>query len=574
MAAWWATEDFEAGSNGASVTSGNSFFAALSGTPVFSNAQALNGALSMLIGTTASRYGVSPTFTATQVGFVRFFLYIGTWGGNSVVLSQMRSTSTPRCEIQLIDSSGSPRLRLRNASTQVFTPTVNLPTGAWVRVDWQQDGGGNGQRCWWYTGANLFSTNTADASQDTGWRTFNTGTFNNMTLGQVNSVAATNSFYFDWVGGDSAAMPALPSTLFDVGADDVAGLTDSISIYYEPGVTDDSGLTDSTAFSVAATYEDLGGLTDFTIAEVTKQVPDDDTGLTDSVTVSIFGGIQDQFPEDDAGISDFQVFEVQKALTDVAGVTDSTAAEVQKIIPDDDSGLTDSTTVQLSAGGTTPQNPQDDSGLTDAGGVVDVEGFLTEDSGLTDSVTIQVIPTTMIVLNFTDDVGLSEHGAGFVTFGIEVTDSVGLVDQAFPGKTVTEVTDGVGLTDAVTLDLTLGSGVLIDITPTDAFFLTDDVTIDLQAFTAEGLVRLVLNLGFEAYPRPNRRLWKRFHYPRTQVGLLLWRTGRVEVVTDFAIPDFLTADVAVPNAGGYVIPSDSWQAEVLRNAGYTLEVVR
>ncbi len=65
-------------------------------------------------------------------------------------------------------------------------------------------------------------------------------------------------------------------------------------------------------------------------------------------------------------------------------------------------------------------------------------------------------------------------------------------------------------------------------------------------------------------------MWGSFHYPQTPAGLLLWKDGTVKLVDSLYEQGFLTCDDAI--LGGYIwyTPEDSWQAQVLAAAGYTL----
>lgn len=71
------------------------------------------------------------------------------------------------------------------------------------------------------------------------------------------------------------------------------------------------------------------------------------------------------------------------------------------------------------------------------------------------------------------------------------------------------------------------------------------------------------------YP-PFSKLWSRFLYPQTPVGLLLWKDGTVTQVSSFYDNGFLTCDDAILGGHKWATPDTSWQAQVLADAGYTL----
>lgn len=71
------------------------------------------------------------------------------------------------------------------------------------------------------------------------------------------------------------------------------------------------------------------------------------------------------------------------------------------------------------------------------------------------------------------------------------------------------------------------------------------------------------------YP-PYSKLWERYAYPLSPVGLLLWQTGEVKQVASFYDSDYLYCDDAILGGHKWAVRDDSWQAQVLQNAGFTL----
>lgn len=84
------------------------------------------------------------------------------------------------------------------------------------------------------------------------------------------------------------------------------------------------------------------------------------------------------------------------------------------------------------------------------------------------------------------------------------------------------------------------------------------------------LVELVLDLSVDDHPRPDHPLWRRYGYPNTQAGLLLYMDGRVQVVTSFDLNAVLAADDYIAGGHRVIIDPSSWQAVVLVAAGYQL----
>jgi hypothetical protein len=182
-----------------------------------------------------------------------------------------------------------------------------------------------------------------------------------------------------------------------------------------------------------------------------------------------------------------------------------------------------------------------------------------------------------------------------------VSDDLGRSDTlSFTLINETAITDGRGFTDTVDTILAPDGPIEIALFP-ELRGATDGILVNLSGFFAVGLVdsrgtsdtvtssktvrrvrlHVTNDLLFDDTVRPAPRsntwpgLWARYSPALTQKGLLLYRDGRVVVVTNWAVDseEYLTADQAI--AGGYVFEcSDAdWQAEVLRNAGYTLEPV-
>lgn len=76
-------------------------------------------------------------------------------------------------------------------------------------------------------------------------------------------------------------------------------------------------------------------------------------------------------------------------------------------------------------------------------------------------------------------------------------------------------------------------------------------------------------------PRPRHPLWRKFHYPHTPMGVLLWKPrhnhpGRVHVVSSFHTDDFLKADDYILGGHLWFTEKDSWQAEAMEAAGFPL----
>lgn len=69
---------------------------------------------------------------------------------------------------------------------------------------------------------------------------------------------------------------------------------------------------------------------------------------------------------------------------------------------------------------------------------------------------------------------------------------------------------------------------------------------------------------------PYSPLWRQFRYPLSKIAVLLWKDGTVKQVDSLYDPGFLTCDDKILGGYDWSTPDDSWQAQVMADAGYTL----
>lgn len=69
---------------------------------------------------------------------------------------------------------------------------------------------------------------------------------------------------------------------------------------------------------------------------------------------------------------------------------------------------------------------------------------------------------------------------------------------------------------------------------------------------------------------PYSKLWGSFLYPLTPLGMFLWKDGTVRITNTWFSDDYLTADDHILGGHIWFTPDDSWQAQVLTDAGYPL----
>lgn len=79
-----------------------------------------------------------------------------------------------------------------------------------------------------------------------------------------------------------------------------------------------------------------------------------------------------------------------------------------------------------------------------------------------------------------------------------------------------------------------------------------------------------LDLTERPKPPAYSRLWSRFLYPLTPIGIFLWQSGDVRITDSWYSDMFLSADDRILGGHRWYALSSSWQAQVLTDAGYPL----
>lgn len=298
----------------------------------------------------------------------------------------------------------------------------------------------------------------ASATQDIGTRSGSTSTA--CQVQGLNNVSNT---------GVTVLYPQAPSggTGWTAGETASSGLTDTAAFDQTKPTTDDTGETDTFALAQGKFVTDDSGLTDTSTSSVGRGLGDpmDSSGLTDIQIVSVGRGLSD--PLDSAGLADTNRFDQGKATIDNSGLTDSVVIVHGIFIAQTDStGLTDTATEQLNAGGSSFT-----AGETASAGLTDTTAFdqskpTTDSAGLTDSATLAGAYNRVTV----DDSGLTDtsvisKGANSVS-----VDSSGLTDSALLSSAFSRaITDPSGLTDPVVFVVGRGAS------QTDVVGLTDSV---------------------------------------------------------------------------------------------------
>jgi hypothetical protein len=317
-------------------------------------------------------------------------------------------------------------------------------------------------------------------------------------------------------GASDTATPVVntnPSTNYVRTPNDSVGLTDTVLAVREVTITDNVGLVEYPAVGDISVSESL----------------EDGRGATDGAVYS-----RVESPIDDRGVTDSIVQETGRTLSDLAARTDTADVGVGKA-PADVQGLTDSAEWVLTPFGET-----------------DIQAVFVDEAPRTDTVTLSHGQDS------TDDTGLTDSLLTEVsspqTYTVDITDDTIWYDVLDPELGVTFV-DILTLTDTLTAIVGPEIGVYYRISDTSL----PDPFVQIRDLGGRG----------------GSGRWMRGVAQSTQPALLLeapsvtWPLGRVVVSRDAQL--FERWDDAIIDPKGYRVLPDSWQYQVLIDAGYALE---
>lgn len=206
------SETLEGGSNGATITTGNTNFGSVFGTaPTFSSVQAKYGTLSANFSATAGTSTAYSAFTATASAWWMSYFYVPSNPTAATYIGFSRNGSTKIGDLR-IDTAGT--ITMRDNNSAVYTSPVSIPLGSWFRLEWAVLAGAGTQQLRMFLGGNVDGTN---ADQDSGVKTA-TGTAQSLVSTFINgiSVSATFQFYADNIFVDNATWvgPTVPTVNF------------------------------------------------------------------------------------------------------------------------------------------------------------------------------------------------------------------------------------------------------------------------------------------------------------------------------------------------------------------------
>ncbi len=290
-------ESFEGGSNGATLTTSNTTFNAITSTPVFDNTQFVAGSQSAKLVATGSTISVREIMGSTTTSrYIRCYFRFTAWAaaGNVVAIYRVRDSSgTTKAQIAM--GSGG-QLQVRDTgNVTVATSSTIMPLNQWVRLEWFIDGTTtNTQTFRIYTG-NLLNSPVTVTEQLSG--AYTGGSFDRVEEG-VSSTLYNGTMWLDEAQDRVSSWPG-PAT----GANQPPIVNAGSGQNVLPGDTvtlDGTGSTDNEAPIASYAWTQVLGtsvtLSSSTAAQPTFTAPALDSGdtLTFHLVVTDSGGITSQ----------------------------------------------------------------------------------------------------------------------------------------------------------------------------------------------------------------------------------------------------------------------------------------
>lgn len=198
------TENFEGGSNGSAIATGNTIFDNVSSGNTFTNAHAIEGSLAMALPAPSSLSYTRADYTAVANVYFSFYLYLVASATASTAICHVYDGATKICDVRQLSTG---EIQLRNVSTNTWTGTT-LATGTWHRIELRvsPNSGAGTLQLRVFSGANVHGS-TPD--QDSGSRTATAAviTSSYINFGRI-STDTTFDFILDRIRGDDATWPA------------------------------------------------------------------------------------------------------------------------------------------------------------------------------------------------------------------------------------------------------------------------------------------------------------------------------------------------------------------------------
>lgn len=275
------TENFDGASaaQGAALTSSNTTFNTISGSPItFDNSQTINGTYAAKLvsdGTAAiiARENLGSTFTNR---WMRAYYRISAYGNatSPLVLVRTRLSTNNSATTGNLCVTTTGTLQMRDASSTVVATSVTvLPLNAWFRLEWAITGTTQTARI--FTGTNLHGTTPTETLPASGTAAITASTSDRVEYGISNTgwgtAGSPNTLWMDAIS-DSTTGWVGPATGTNVAPTANAG---SPQVTILPGITvtlDGSGSADSDGTIASYAWSQTGG-TSVTLSSTSAQKP-------------------------------------------------------------------------------------------------------------------------------------------------------------------------------------------------------------------------------------------------------------------------------------------------------------
>lgn len=196
-------EDFSGGTDSAAITTANTAFDQIQGSPTFTSSPVFGGTLAAHCDNTGSDTSLSTTLSTAQSKVsVRLALYMTTLPSANKILINLYNGATHQAGMRVMASG---KLDARDGFSAVWNPTTVLSTGTWYQVQLTAD-----------SSAGTLSAQLYDASGNT--LEDGSGTYSGTTIDHIKVGATQNTDTADWtidsvVIADTAPGPIVaPST--------------------------------------------------------------------------------------------------------------------------------------------------------------------------------------------------------------------------------------------------------------------------------------------------------------------------------------------------------------------------
>ncbi len=198
------SEDFEGGTGGGAITTSNTTYSTIGGSPTFDLSAAVTGGLSAkFVGTGSNTSALTQNLPSTATArYCRRYFRISALPSGSMTIVRMRNSTSGLTTAQIV-MNGSGQLIIRDANTTVGTSTTTITLNTWFRLEWFVDGTTtNTQTLKIFTLGNY----TGNTANETISGAYTNGTFDRIADG-VGTGVFTGSLWLDAVADDTGAYP-------------------------------------------------------------------------------------------------------------------------------------------------------------------------------------------------------------------------------------------------------------------------------------------------------------------------------------------------------------------------------